>query len=124
MRVATQPALETTRCACTDRYREDCTCTTLSRGRFFQCSSTQMPCTRHAHCNPDERCSMRPHCQKAGTVWPERGPRPTGGAECWNDKECEGDAARPQCGFLLFNLDAKHDPDNSVVKIDKTISPT
>src|SRR5262249_21085194 len=39
MRVAIQEALPDSRCACTDRYAPDCTCSTISTARFFQCAT-------------------------------------------------------------------------------------
>ena len=125
MRVPTQPALDSTRCACTDRYQADCTCKTLPTPRFFECTSSRMPCTRHSHCNPTDTCSATPRCQVEGTVWEKDNlpPPPEVGGPCQTNADCETDTVGKQCGLLLFNAFKKRASGSSVVKLDKTIGP-
>jgi hypothetical protein len=119
MGVATNLAIDSTRCACRDRYPADCQCTTESPGKFFQCSTSKMPCTRHDHCSSAERCDGQPTCQEKGTVWSAS--PPPGTTPCWKDSHCT-DPNKPQCGYLLFNVGNKRETGKSIVKIDAKVS--
>jgi hypothetical protein len=119
MGVATNRAPDWTRCACRDRYAADCECTTVTPGKFFQCSNNKMPCTRHSHCNPDGRCDQKPTCQEKGTIWSTTAP--AGTTPCSRDSHCT-DPAKPQCGYLLFNVGEKRELLKSTVVLDAKVN--
>lgn len=120
MGVPTVPSLDATRCACRDRYAPDCQCEPTVPARYFQCSVSNMPCTRHAHCNPDELCNKQPSCQQEGEVWKKGGANPSSGTPCWHDGHCTG--AKAQCGFLLFDMRDLREPGKAEVILDAKLS--
>jgi hypothetical protein len=119
--VPTHPDPDVTRCACRDRHPADCTCSTLREARFFQCASSKMPCTRHAHCDPNELCNGKPRCQVAGEVWRETPPPAAGTTACSTDADCA--PSTPQCGYLLFDVHQKREQGRNAVILDTRLQP-
>jgi hypothetical protein len=119
--VPTHPSLDSTYCACRDRYAADCSCTTVTPARYFRCSNSKKPCTRHAHCNPPNGlCNTQPTCQQAGKVWDD----PSGtssNTKCWTDAHCT-DPAFPQCGYLLFNLHEQRETGEASILLERTLA--
>jgi hypothetical protein len=79
-----------------------------------------MPCTRDAHCNPNELCDTQPTCQQVGETWKKGGSNPAGPDKCWHDGHCTG--PKKQCGFLLFNVHDMRETNKSEVVLDAKLT--
>jgi hypothetical protein len=119
--VPTVPSLDATRCACRDRYAPDCKCDPAGVAKYFQCSNSDMPCTRHAHCYPGGLCNKQPTCQKEGDVWKKGGPNTAGPTKCWHDGHCT-QANKTQCGFLLFNVGPVREANKKEIVLDSKLT--